>query len=102
MNKLFLIAVCIMVGGCKLAVPKLSIKEKVDIHCGSEPRTKVLIMREVKPYVVFTEDGLVWVGLTPKGYENLSNNMVDIAEYIQQQRLVLRHYRECVEGFNSP
>tara|TARA_B110000483_G_C18083723_1_gene499102 strand:- start:276 stop:446 length:171 start_codon:yes stop_codon:yes gene_type:complete len=38
-----------------------------------------------------------YYGLTPKSYENLSNNMADVKRYIRQLLSILSYYQEPVE-----
>lgn len=43
-----------------------------------------------------TERDLVFVALTPEGYERLALNMAELRRYLEGQKSVIKYYRETV------
>lgn len=58
-------------------------------------------MRTVEPRAIQDTAGDYWVGLTPQHYENLGKNMIEIFAHLQQRKLQVRYYRECIERHNE-
>jgi len=55
----------------------------------------------VKPTPVLDYKGGIWVGLTPKHYENLSLNMQSILKNLRQKNAIISYYKECIEDFDA-
>jgi hypothetical protein len=63
--------------------------------CGNPPLPDQIVMREVMPIVVKDENGLFWIGIAPKHYENLSINIQGMLQYIKQQKAIIQYFQKC-------
>lgn len=59
-------------------------------------------MREVKPFVCTTQEGVTAVCLLTSDYEDLALNIQDILLAYKQAYLVIDFYTECIEANNEP
>jgi hypothetical protein len=55
----------------------------------------------VEPSVIEDANGIKWVGITPRQYENLSNNLQDMLRYIRNQTSIIQYYRQCIHKTNN-
>ena len=53
-------------------------------------------MREVKPIAVMDDLGIWWVGISPKHYENLAQNIDDMYGAIKQKNAIVDYYKKCI------
>lgn len=61
---------------------------------------KVLTPAILKQYLKDLEDGkapvMVWYGLTPNGYQAMSENIAVLKKLIKEQRAIIMYYRENI------
>ena len=74
---------------------------KMKVECGAEPKADRLQMLVVEPRVIENRAGFVWIGLTPKHYENLSVNMSAIKSQVGQKKAIIKFYRKCIKSHNN-
>ncbi len=64
---------------------------------------KVLTPKIMREYIKDLDEGnapiVVWYGLTPKGYEILSDDIAILKRLINEQRAIIMYYRENINEF---
>ena len=97
---LFVVVILLTTTAC-MHTEKKPATVKMKVECGTEPRADRLQMLVVEPRVIENRAGFVWIGLTPKHYENLSVNMSEIKSQIGQQKAITKFYRKCIKNHNK-
>lgn len=107
LNKPYLNPICILIlisiSGCTLFGEKTVIqKEPVYLKVVCQPLGPVsrIITRPVRPRAVEDKVGIMWVGLIPEDYANVSINTEESTRYITDQREQTDYYQSCVTDFN--
>lgn len=80
-------------------VREVPVRQKVE--CGAAPKADRLYMLQVEPQVVEDKVGIIWIGITPKHYENLSVNLAAMRTRINQGKAITRFYKECIDRNNK-
>lgn len=65
--------------------------------CSEPPKAGQIVMRVVNPTVIEDKHGVIWIGISPKHYENLSTNIAGILEHIKKKNAVIKYYKKCNE-----
>jgi len=100
-----LIAVGLILGpltGCSLFTTTVY-RDKlitVPVQCPEPPQARPVTPLPVEPVAMVDRDGIPWVALTPKHYENLSLNSQEVLRYIKDKNAQVQYYRECIESHN--
>lgn len=97
LNKLIILSLfTAILSGCAgtEVKPVVTTTEHVNT-CVSPPKAGSIIMREVNPTVIEDKNGVIWIGITPKHYENLSINTAEILSHIKKKNAVIKYYRDC-------
>ena len=99
-----LLTISILLIGCSLnehkPVPSKIIVDTIYVYpdCKNPPkRTKVALLPISWGYL-FDADGDIAYTLTPKGYENLSNNTSEIIRGAKELRSEIAYYKECIKA----
>ena len=71
------------------------VSERVTI-CSQYKKPSPITMRRVDPTVIKDENGIYWIGITPKHYENLSLNLNSMLIYIKQQKAIIKYLKSCI------
>jgi len=99
MNKIvYTIILSIVLVGCSSLGKKPSnvvVSADRIVVCSNPPSADAVVMREVLPTVIQDENGLYWVGISPKHYGNLSINIQGMLQHIKQQKAIIKYYQEC-------
>lgn len=101
--KLLLLSSIIWLSGCSLFQPEVVVQTKLSyttVTCPDYPEPVPVKMRPVKPRAIQDAQGLAWVGLTPKDYENLGINFQEVIRYVKAQKGQTKYYRDCILDFN--
>ena len=75
--------------------PDLTIVSETINTCNTPPKADQILMRDVEPVVIEDKFGIVFIGIIPKHYENLSLNMQNILVHIKQQNSIIDYYEGC-------
>lgn len=101
----FALAACSTTGGTIVAEPV----KPVLIHPAPPPSMtmrklewKVYNRQQLEQLLNSTTGEVIIVGLTPKGYENLTVNMQEIIRYIREQKEVIIYYRKTYPTEDAP
>ena len=70
---------------------------QVPVVCDAAPSITPLRFAPTPPSVVKDEFGVVWVGLTAQGYENLASNIAALRLALTEQRAIIQYYETCLE-----
>src|SRR4030066_523213 len=96
MKKLILIPILVMSGcGWLTTTPNVIIKAESINTCNNPPKADILIMRDVEPIVIQDRFDIVFIGITPRHYENLSLNMQGLLTHMRQQNAIIEYYKNC-------
>jgi hypothetical protein len=68
----------------------------VRVTCPKPPTAYPVSMKLVEPTAIEDKYGIVWVGMTPKHYENLAENMSDMLRFIRNQRSIVEYFKKCI------
>jgi len=90
----------IFLAGCS-AAPVIEVKAPISIECGPQPKADPLHLLSVEPWVIEDKAGLIWIGIAPKDYGHLSENMAAILSHINQKNGIVEFYRECIKAHNN-
>lgn len=101
MRTLLLLVLCMLIAGCPANVRPIVVSGNTGINCGPSPKVPPIKMLPVKPWVIKDAQGRTWVGLSPKDYANLSNNMAAIDAHIRVRAAVERFYKDCIQAHNK-
>ena len=66
--------------------------------CQSPPNAGRIVMKTPKFYVVRDTNGVLWISVTPIGYQKMSENTAEILSHIKKKNTVIRYYKKCVEN----
>jgi hypothetical protein len=97
MNKIIIaIGMMLLLTGCSGPKPRdiTLVTDKIDV-CAKPPKADKIIMRNVDFAVIKDELGIYWIAVTPRFYENLSVNMKEIKQHIQQKNAIVKYYQSC-------
>lgn len=64
--------------------------------CTNAPTSESLRMLPTRFQLIKDGDGLVWIGLDPQAYENLSRNVNEMRLALNEQRRIISYYEKCV------
>jgi len=106
----FIILMPLILTGCLGSAQKIeTLPVAIKNHIQIQAKPRKVSMKSVKFYVVTAdnldefiskfkkENGqLVFVGVSVKGYENLSLNVTDLERYIKQQKQIIAFYEESI------
>jgi hypothetical protein len=86
-----------LLSGCSLFQSKEPVVVVADdiATCLDPPKGHEIVMRTVKPTVIKDDNGIYWIGLTPKDYENLGINMQEIKQSLKEKNAIINYYRKC-------
>jgi len=81
--------------------PQVTVKpsDTIRLVCNGAPIADPIHMLTVVPISVEDKSGQVWVGLTPKHYENLSKNMAAVLKHLKQKNAVIDYYGDCINEY---
>lgn len=92
------VALTALMSGCFPFVKKDEIvaRKAPESLCRGVPSADKLTLRKVQFVVITDRDGIPWIALSPKDYENLSQNTSDIKKFAEQQKSIIKFYEKCV------
>jgi hypothetical protein len=97
---IFVLIVSLTLSGCfwntKETIKATVVVQKKTI-CIDPPQSSKVLLKEVEPIAVKDELGIYWVGITPKHYENLSQNISDMFVGLKQKNAIIEYYKKCLE-----
>jgi len=100
MNKIIILVALLLITGCSMFKSKPDGDVTV-VACSPLQKADPLHMLNVSPYVVEDKSGVIWIGITPKHYENLSKNLKSIAIYIAQQKAIIHDRQLCIDRYSG-
>jgi hypothetical protein len=83
--------------------PELVVQTKLvytKVTCPDYPAPQGIKMLPVKPNAIRDENGIAWIGFTPKDYEHIGINFQEIIRYIKGQKGQTKYYRDCILRYN--
>ena len=97
-NKLILVLlVALSLGACSGVKPNVVNVSTDQLNtCLSPPKAGQIVMRTPTFYVVKDMNGVLWISVTPQGYQKMSINTAEILEHIKKKNAVIRYYKDCV------
>lgn len=101
--KLLLLSSVFLFSGCSLFQPEVVVQTKLSytkVTCPDYPHPDSIRMLSVKPRAIKDDNGIAWVGLTPKDYEHIGINFQEVIRYIKAQKGQTKYYRDCILDFN--
>jgi len=102
--KISLLLSVFVLSGCSLFQPEVVVQTRLSytkIGCPDYPSPPGIKMLPVKPRAVFDENGIAWVGLSPKDYEHNGINHQEFIRYSKAQKGQTKYYRDCILDFNA-
>ena len=105
----------LLLSSCASVPPSITVSTKpIEKPTLIVPPVDTLVMQEVK-WIIVTEENLdeklaevkektgqiVFIAITPKGYENLALGIGDLRRYIKQQQSIIAYYEEAVTPAES-
>lgn len=89
----------LFLSGCFWSKPKPVIVSTEHVNtCVTPPQAGRIIMKTPKFYVVKDVNGVLWVSMTPIGYQKMSENTAEILAHLNQKNAVIKYYKKCVES----
>ena len=102
MGRIIFLLSLVLLGGCTWFKPDtVYVPTYVPIVCDEGQEPAPLTMFPVKWQIATNEKGLYVLGLDGENYSNLSINIANIKAYIQNQRLLINYYEQCMERHNK-
>lgn len=89
------IVALLVLGACSSVPPERSVIQSVQVKTPKTqtlPKPTPIDLVDVKWIIVRTEGGVV-MALTPRQYQNLSNNLAEVLRYVKQADSQLDYYR---------
>jgi len=98
MNKLIvLLLMGLLMSACSGVKPNVVNVSTEHVNtCLTPPKAGQIVMRTPTFYVVKDVNGVLWVSVTPTGYEKMSINTAEILEHIKKKNAIIRYYKDCV------
>lgn len=104
MKKFYLITFILLLSSCSFGVKEVPKTEVIfkptKVECGNSPLIDNLQLREITFTVVYDEDQIPWIALSPIDYEKLSKNFAEIMRAVGQKNAALAFYIRCIFDHN--
>jgi len=83
--------------GCATKETQINVQASTTLVCPEPPPVDTITTRPTPPEVIIDGDGLPWIGLAPRSYENLATNIQAMLKAIRQHKARGDYYQACID-----
>lgn len=95
------VAIFILLTGCVQTKIVPVMQNPPPLNCGQEPHYPEPMMLKVAPNQCIDPEGMQWVAISPKHYENLATNLQATLASQKAKNVIILFYRDCIKRHNE-